>query len=60
MNTIKVADHFKGRPKSVFVLELCDDCFDAVRKLLLNDRHVTFHEIEALVGLAYIHYCMNI
>ena len=42
-------DEFReGRPKSVVVPET----IDAVRQLILQDRHVTYREIEALVGPA--------
>ena len=50
-------DEFReGRSKSVVVPET----INAVRQLILHDRHVTYREIEALVGSEYIQYCMNI
>ena len=50
-------DEFReGRPKSVVVPET----IDTVRQLILQDRRVTYREIECLVGPAYIQYCMNI
>ena len=51
-------DHHGGRPKSVVVLYT----IDAVRQLILQDRHVTYREIETTLGIsgASIQYCMNI
>ena len=49
----------EGRPKSVVVPKT----INAVRQLILQDRHVIYREIEtllALVGPEYIQYCMNI
>ena len=37
----------KGRPKSVVVLETVN----AVRQLILQDRHVTYREIETTLGI---------
>ena len=65
VNSIQVVNNCKkvlkvpeGRPKSVVVLET----IDAVRKLILHDRHVTFCEIETTIGISgtYIQYCLNI
>ena len=51
------ADEFRdGLPKSVVVSKT----IDTVRQLILQDRHVTFRDIVAVVGPAYIQYCMNI
>ena len=48
------------RPKSVVVLET----IDAVCQLILQDRHVTYREIETTLGIiggpAHIQYGMNI
>ena len=42
-------DEFReGRPKSVVVPETTD----AVRELILQDRHVTYREIEATLGIS--------
>ena len=38
----------EGRPKLVVVPET----FDAVSKLILQDRHVTYHEIETTLGIS--------
>ena len=38
----------KGRPKSVVVLETVN----AVRQLILQDRHVTYREIEITLGIS--------
>ena len=38
----------KGRPKSVVVPETTD----AVRQLILQDRHVTYREIETTLGIS--------
>ena len=38
----------KGRPKSVVVPEI----IDAVGQLILQDRHVTYHEIEITLGIS--------
>ena len=38
----------KGRPKSVVVAET----IDAVRQLILQERHVTYHEIETTLGIS--------
>ena len=47
----------KGRPKSVVVPEI----IDSVRQLILQDRYVTYREIETTLYIpAYIQYCMNI
>ena len=49
----------EGHPKSVVVPET----IDAVRQPILQDCHVTYHEIETTLGIrgiAYIQYCMNI
>ena len=47
-------DEFReGSAKSVVVPET----IDAVRQLILQDRHVTYREIEATLS---IQYCMNI
>ena len=40
----------EGRPKSVVVPEI----IDAVRQLILQDRHVTFRGIEATLGISGI------
>ena len=51
-------DEFReGRPKLVVVPET----IDAVRQLILQDRHVAYREIETTsVGPAYIQYCANL
>ena len=42
-------DEFReGRPKSVVVPET----IDAVRQLILQDRHVTYREIETTLGIS--------
>lgn len=42
-------DQFReGRPKSVVLPEN----IDAVRELIMEDRHVTYHEIEATLGIS--------
>lgn len=46
----------EGRPKSDVVLQT----IDAWHELILQDFHVTYLEIEALVGPASIQYCINI
>ena len=56
-----IQDEFReGRPKSIVVPET----IDAVRQLISQDRHVTYCEIESILGIsgtpAYIQYCMNI
>lgn len=38
----------EGRPKSAFT----EDNINAVRQLILEDRHVTYREIEALLGIS--------
>ena len=43
----------KGRPKSVIVP-------DAVRQLILQDRHVTYREIEITLGISGIQRTFNI
>ena len=48
----------EGRPKSIVVAKT----IDAVRQLILQDRHVTYREIETSLGISgtSIQYCMNI
>ena len=42
-------DEFReGRPKSVVVLEI----IDAVLQLILQDHHVTYREIETILGIS--------
>lgn len=44
-----VSNEFReGRPKSVVVPENIDD----VREMILEDRHVTYHEIESSLGIS--------
>ena len=46
---IVVQDEFReGRPKSVVIPET----IDAVGQLILQDRHVTYREIETTLGIA--------
>ena len=46
---ISFQDEFRqGRPKSVVVPET----IDAVRQLILQDRHVTYREIEKTLGIS--------
>ena len=40
----------EGRPKTAVVSEN----IDAVRELIMQDRHVTYREIEASLGISYI------
>ena len=51
-------EFLEGRPKSIVVPE----AIDAVRQLILQDRHVTYREIETSLGISgtSIQYCMNI
>ena len=41
-------EYREGRPKSVVVLET----IDAVRQLILQDRHVTYRQIETTLGIS--------
>ena len=46
----------KGPPKSVVVLEI----IDAVRQFILQDRHVTYREIETALGISGDQHTFNI
>ena len=37
----------------------CFENIDAVRELIMQDRHVTYREIQAFLSTTYIRYCMN-